>query len=86
MSDQTTDTTQTEPQAEAPIAPQLQLSDLMLAAQVIQVASQRGAVKAEEMEQVGGLYNRLVTFLQGSGALQPSTPPQETATTDTPSA
>jgi hypothetical protein len=84
MSDQTTDTTQTE--AQAPAAPQLQLSDLMLAAQVIQVASQRGAVKAEEMEQVGGLYNRLVTFLQGSGALQPSTPPQETATTDTPSA
>ena len=84
MSDQTTDTTQTE--AQAPVAPQLQLSDLMLAAQVIQVASQRGAVKAEEMEQVGGLYNRLVAFLQGSGALTPATPPQETAPTDAPSA
>ena len=59
---------------------QLQLSDLVLAAQVVQLASQRGAIKAEEMEAVGGLYNRLVTFLQASGALKPAEPAtQETA-------
>ena len=58
---------------------QLQLQDLMLAAQVIQLVTQRGAFKAEEMEQVGGLYNRLVTFLQASGVLTPAS----TATTET---
>ena len=67
MSDQATTN------AEQP-AVQLQLQDLLLAAQVIQLASQRGAIKAEEMEQVGGLYTRLVAFLQASGALQPATP------------
>ena len=69
-------------------SPQLQLSDLILAAQVVQAASQRGAIKAEEMEQVGGLYNRLVTFLQASGALQPAaaTPAADAPATDAPTA
>jgi hypothetical protein len=61
---------------------QLQLQDLLLAAQVIQLASQRGAIKAEEMEAVGGLYTRLVTFLQASGALKPA--PQAEAPAETP--
>lgn len=69
MLDQTTEQT-TEQAQQEPI--QLKLADLLLAAQVIQLATQRGAIRAEEMEQVGGLYNRLVTFLQVSGALQPS--------------
>ena len=69
-----------ETTAEQPAQVQLQLQDLMLAAQVVQLASQRGAIKAEEMEAVGGLYNRLVTFLQASGALKPAEPAtQETA-------
>lgn len=69
MSDQATETTQ-EP---APAQVQLQLADLLLAAQVIQLASQRGAIKPEEMTAVGGLYERLVAFLQASGALTPKT-------------
>ena len=59
-----------EPTTEQPV--QLQLADLLLAAQVIQLASTRGAIKPEEMTQVGGLYERLVKFLQQSGALQPA--------------
>lgn len=66
------DAVQQETPAEQTV--QLQLQDLLLAAQVIQLASQRGAIKAEEMEQVGGLYTRLVTFLQASGALKPAAP------------
>ena len=77
MSDQTTDTT-VDTQAGSDTV-QLQLQDLLLAAQVIQLATQRGAIKAEEMEAVGGLYNRLVTFLQASGALQPAGKPAEDA-------
>lgn len=68
MSDATTQT-QDQPQEGAA---QLQLQDLMMAAQVIQLASARGAIKAEEMKEVGGLYERLVSFLQQSGALQPA--------------
>ena len=78
MTEQTTPETVTE----APAA-QLQISDILLAAQVMQLVSQRGAFKAEEMEQVGGLYNRLVAFLQASGAVQPAPEtPADTAATE----
>ena len=74
--------TPAETPAVAPTAaPQLQLQDLMTAAQVIQLASSRGAIKPEEMEAVGGLYTRLLAFLQASGALQPAQPaPADTTT------
>ena len=62
---------------------QLQLSDILLTAQVIQLASTRGAFRAEEFTQVGSLYDRLVAFLKASGALQPAAPAGD-ATADTP--
>ena len=80
MSDQTT----TPETTDAPAAAQLQLQDLMLAAQVIQLASQRGAIRAEEMSQVGGLYERIVAFLQASGALQPAQTPNTDAPAESP--
>ncbi len=77
MTEQTTSEVQPTPVA------QLQISDILLVAQVLQLVSQRGAFKAEEMEQVGGLYNRLVAFLQASGAVQPAPEtPAETAATE----
>ena len=63
------------PVAEQPAqqpAPSLTLQDLVLVAQIIQLTSQRGAFKAEELEQVGGLYNKLVAFLQSTGAIAPA--------------
>jgi len=76
MSDQPVETTQEQ---QEPV--QLQLSDLLLSAQVIQLASSRGAFKPEEFTQVGALYERIVTFLQTSGALKqaeaPDTPAAE---------
>ena len=78
---QATDNTVADATAPATTPVQLQLQDLLLAAQVVQLASQRGAIKAEEMEAVGGLYNRLVTFLQVSGALTPATPAEAPAET-----
>lgn len=53
-------------------AVQLQISDLVLVAQVIQLTTQRGAFRADELTQVGGLYDRIVAFLQASGALAPA--------------
>ena len=58
-------------------APSLTLQDLVLVAQIIQLTSQRGAFKAEELADVGGLYNKLVTFLQSTGALTPAASPTE---------
>jgi len=80
MSDQVTDapvadtTTDTSAQQQA----QLQLSDILLAAQIIQLASSRGAFKVEEFTQIGGTYERLVNFLQASGAITPAAAPTET--------
>jgi hypothetical protein len=64
------DTTQTaEVAQEQPAAPSLQISDLVLALQTIQVAAQRGAVRADEMSTVGPLYDRLFAFLEAQGAI-----------------
>ena len=71
MSDQTAETTQEQ---QEPV--QLQLSDLLLYAQVIQLASSCGAFKPEEFTQVGALYERIVTFLQTSGALKQAETPE----------
>ena len=60
-------------QEQAP-APQLTLQDLTLALQTIQVVAQRGAIRADEMEAVGALHNRLFAFLQAQGALAPAAP------------
>lgn len=52
----------------------LTLQDLILATQIIQVNSQRGAFRAEELTAVGNLYTKLIAFLQQSGALTPANP------------
>lgn len=58
-------------------APSLTLQDLVLVAQIIQLTTQRGAFKAEELADVGGLYNKLIAFLQSTGALTPPPAPTE---------
>lgn len=50
--------------------PGLTLQDLVLVAQIVQLCSTRGAFRAEELQTVGALYNKLVTFLESTGALQ----------------
>jgi hypothetical protein len=62
-------------------APSLTLQDLVLVAQIIQLTSSRGAFKAEELADVGGLYNKLIAFLQSTGALAPA--PAATSTEET---
>jgi hypothetical protein len=60
-------------QPEAPVAPSLSLQDLVLALQTIQAAAQRGAVRADEMSIVGGLYDRMFAFLEAQGVIQKGT-------------
>lgn len=52
--------------------PSLTLQDLVLVAQIIQLSSKRGAFQAGELADVGTLYNKLVVFLQTTGALVPA--------------
>lgn len=63
-----------EQPAEQPAAPTANLSiqDLLLVAQTIQVVAQRGVFRAEEMSNVGALYDRIIAFLTASGALKPT--------------
>jgi hypothetical protein len=60
-------------------APQLQLGDILTATQAIQLASSRGAFKIDEYAQIGTVYNRLVSFLQASGAITQAQAPTQPA-------
>lgn len=54
---------QTETQAQKPEGSDLNIQDLVGLKSVIDVATQRGAFKAAELEAVGKLYNRLNNFI-----------------------
>lgn len=74
-------TEQTTPQTEESTntAPTLTINDLLVALQVIQIATQRGTLKPEELITVGTLYDRLVKFLEASGALKKAETSDQTA-------
>jgi hypothetical protein len=48
----------------APAAPDLNISDLVALKSIVEVASQRGAFKAAELEAVGKTFNKFNTFLE----------------------
>lgn len=68
------DQTQTPAQPETP-PPSLQLADLVLVLKLIQATAQRGAIRAEEMAEVGTVHDKLVKFLTAAGALQSAPAP-----------
>lgn len=45
---------------------QIAISDLVLAANIIDLATQRGAFKAAEAAQVGGCFEKLVAFIKAN--------------------
>lgn len=47
-----------------PSGPDLNVNDLNALRSIVDVATQRGAFKATELEAVGKVYNRLNTFLE----------------------
>ena len=71
MAEQEVQTQEQETVAEQ-TAPSLTLQDLVLVAQIIQIGSQRGTFRAEELAEVGTLYTKLIAFLQATGALTPA--------------
>lgn len=58
----------------------LSVADLKMMARIIQVGSQRGSFKAEEMVTVGGLYEKIIGFLRAAGQLDPA--PEEAPAQD----
>ena len=56
-------TTPAEGPTEAPQAPSLGVNDLKVMANIIEVVSNRGAIRANEMAAVGNVYNILMNFL-----------------------
>lgn len=55
---------QGQPAAPESKSPELTINDLGALRTIVDVATQRGAFKAAEMESVGKIYNRLATFLE----------------------
>lgn len=53
-----------QPQTTQSQGPDLNLTDLAALKSIIEVASQRGAFKAAEMESVGKVFNKLTNFLE----------------------
>ena len=71
MADEQVDEVEVEdaPVEDAPVEDPnaLQASDLNTMATVLEAVAQRGAVRANEMELVGALYNKLMGFLVANG-------------------
>ena len=61
---QQTATQEAPAQAPATEAPQLSIADLQALLNVIDVASSRGAFRANELTNVGGIADKLTKFLQ----------------------
>lgn len=53
-----------QPQAPQQPSADLNISDLVAIKSILEVASQRGAFKAAELEAVGKTFNKLNTFLE----------------------
>lgn len=64
---QTNTQEETTASPDAPAA-DLNISDLMALRSIVEVASQRGAFKAAELETVGKSFNKLNTFLEAVAA------------------
>jgi hypothetical protein len=71
-----------EVQTPAEAAPSLSIGDLIVLTNLTQAAAQRGAIRADEMQLVGTVYDKLVKFLTASGALTPAPAAEEAATTE----
>jgi hypothetical protein len=74
MNDQVNNETVQETTAPAP-APELNLNDLAGMRSLIEIVTQRGAFKAEELSSVGILFDKINAFLKAAQAAQPAPQP-----------
>ncbi len=76
----TDETTPEEKEVQLASTINLSITDLANIKQIIDVASQRGAFKASEYQQVGAVYDRLTAFL--NKVVPPAEVPPNTETPD----
>lgn len=50
----------------------LQINDLVKILEILNIVSQRGAIRPDEFLTVGGVYERIFQFLDASGVFQKS--------------
>lgn len=48
----------------------LSIQDLVTIVQLIQLSTTRGAWRAEELTTVGGIYDKMLSFLEAAGAIK----------------
>lgn len=80
-----TENTQSAAGAEA-TTPDLTIQDLTALRTILDVASQRGTFKGNELASVGQVYNRLDTFLNAVAKNQPADPVTNAAASPAPAA
>ena len=68
---------QIEEQIEEQAAPDLSINDLLAVRNIIDIASQRGAFKAAELEAVGKAFNKLNSFLEAVTPKEEESAPAE---------
>lgn len=64
---------------ETPEVPTFGIQDLVFTLQILEACAQRGAFRADEMSNVGTVYDRLKAFLTANGAI--SAPAAQDVTT-----
>jgi hypothetical protein len=74
---ETTDTQTAPAEAPATQAPGLTIADLVMTAQIVQRGANAGLFKAEELKGIGDFYERLIKFLETSGAIVRAQPTAE---------
>lgn len=70
-----------ENQAAEPV--QLTLADVQMMVQIIDICSKRGAFEGAELEGIGGLRGRVMSFLQANMPAEEAPAPEEVVETPT---
>jgi hypothetical protein len=63
----------------APAAPSLNIQDIVVLLNIVDVASRRGAFRAEELSSVGNAYDKVSSFLRSTGAMKDPAEDEEVA-------
>jgi len=72
------DTTPQAPET-ASQPPSLGLADIAFLLQIVEICSQRGAFKADELSSIGQVYDKVKGFLNANVPAQPDAPAEGTA-------
>ncbi len=68
-----------------PETPQLSLQDIATVVQIIDICSRRGGFEGAELEAVGGVRSRIVSFLNAASAAQGQEAPEGSVPVEEPS-